>query len=268
MKPALEEALNRYRGGTNDHIRALIEAVDAGQALANIVDEVLDGDDGLYTDDGPRLEDALDEYIKVVGDSSLGIASGRTSVGNNEAQNPPRVYSGQDMVGDPGPWEATSPDLDAPSYDIEIIDQGFEPGTYGGWTIQFKAVGAPRLSYQKSDPILEAFIRLERAPENAPRLGSGGSTALATREPSDLGDVMTGGGVEGNVLRGFTGAAVVEVAPVAIGNAPIMPSDEVVAEACGKAIRAHVAAVAEERKRLSVTENVESIVGRKMTVKG
>lgn len=177
------------------------------------------------------------------------------------------VYSGQDMIGDPGPWEATV----EPEYEIEIIDQGFEPGTYGGWTVQFRAIGAPRLSYQKQDPILEAFVKLETAPQDAPKLGSGGSTALvrASNGP-DIGAVMMAGGPEGGILRGFTGAALVEAAPVVYGNAPVaMPSDEKIAEACSRSLRAHLEAVKAEKARLEITETVEqSVVGKRLKVRG
>lgn len=162
------------------------------------------------------------------------------------------------------------PDPDAVEYDIEIIDQGFEPGTYDGWSVQFKALGAPKLSYQTQDPILEAFVRLEKAPEGAPRLGTGGSTALArTSEGTDIAAAMMGGGAEGGVLRGFTGAALVEVAPVVVGNAPVaLPSDERIAEACGRSLRAHLEAVKAERARLAVTETTEaSVIGKRLKVK-
>lgn len=176
---------------------------------------------------------------------------------------------GVDRVGDPGPWEATADPN--PEYEIVILDQGFEPGTYDGWSVQFQAIGAPRLSYQKQDPILEAFVRLEKAPENAPKLGKGGSTALArASDGPDIAAAMMAGGAEGNVLRGFTGAALVESMPVVHGNAPVaLPSDERIIEACQRSLRAHIEAVKAEQARLAVTETTESsVVGKRLRVKG
>lgn len=269
----LQEALDLWRkmGDLNkDGIKVLVAAVEAGEVLANVVDSVLNGAaDGVLLD---VLDDALDEYIKVVGEESDldsdsdsehtdGTASSRLTPEEQVTLDRSLQYA-QVLYGPGTPPPAIE-------YAIEIVDQGFEPGTYGGWTIQFKVEGLPRLSYQKADPVLEAFIRLERAEPGTPRLASGGSSALArTDEGTKLSEVMMGGGQEGNVLRGFTGAAVVEVAPVVVGNAPVtMPSDEVIAKACRVSIDKHLVSVAEEAKRLAITENVESIVGRKMTVK-
>lgn len=241
----LQEALDLWRkmGDLNkDGIAMLVAAVEAGERLADRLDTILSEER-----DFASLDRALDDYIKAI-----------------TLDAPGALVDTFDTLG-------VAPDPDAPTtpYDIEIVDQGFEPGTYVGWTIQFKVKDLPRLSYQKTDPVLEAFIRLERAPDNAPRLASGGSSALARVDEgsSRLAEVMMGGGQEGSVLRGFTGAAVVEVAPVVVGNAPVLPSDDVIAAACRASIEKHLAAVAEERKRLAVTENVESSVGRKMTVK-
>ncbi len=170
-----------------------------------------------------------------------------------------------------GEIPATTEPVDEPvtDYDIEILDQGYEPGTYAGWTVQFQVANLPRLSYQKSDPILDAYIPLERAADNAPRLGSGGGAALARVDESErISTAMMGGGAEGNILRGFTGAALVEVPAKAIGNAPTArPSDEAIRAACRKAIEVHLDAVRGERSRLDITEGTdESIVGRKMKV--
>lgn len=154
-------------------------------------------------------------------------------------------------------------------YDIEIIDHGFEPDTYAGWNVQFQVKGLPRLSYQKQDPILDAFIPLERAPENALKLGTGSSSAALARtdEGEKLTTAMMGGGQEGNILRGFTGAAVVEVRPVTHGNAPTMlPPEDKLRAACRRSIDRHLAAVAEERKRLVVTETGDQVIGKKLKV--
>lgn len=164
-----------------------------------------------------------------------------------------------------------APNPDAPDYDITVLDHGFEPGTYGGWTVQFQVAGLPRLSYQTQDPILEAFIPLERAPDTAPRLSAGGGSALARTDESGsaLAETMLGGTAEHNILRGFAGAAVVESAPKTVGNAPVeLPSDERIAEACRRPIREHLAAVAAEKARLSVTEGGEAVVGKKLKVRG
>lgn len=154
-------------------------------------------------------------------------------------------------------------------YDIEIIDHGFEPDTYAGWNVQFQVKGLPRLSYQKQDPILDAFIPLERAPENALKLGTGSSSSALARtdESEKLTTAMMGGGQEGNILRGFTGAAVVEVRPVTHGNAPTMlPPEDKLRAACRRSIDRHLAAVAEERKRLVVTETGDQVIGKKLKV--
>lgn len=218
-------------------------AVDAGGMRDTLAEIIEDG--GL-----DYLLDQMEGGIEY-GNYALGVAA------VTAAPEPPRE----------------SVDFAPAEYDIEIVDQGFEPGTYGGWSIQFRVKDLPRLSYQSADPILDAFVRLETAEPDAPKLssgGGGGGSALARTddEASKLSEVMMGGGQEGGVLRGFTGAAVVEVAPVVFGNAPVaMPSDERIAAACRASVDAHLAAVAEERKRLAVTETVEtSVVGKKMKV--
>lgn len=155
--------------------------------------------------------------------------------------------------------------------DIELVitDQAFEP-SYGGWNIQFQAIGAPRLAHQSTDPCLEAYVKLEVV-DTSRRLTSGGSTSLARVDEDDEPSkhalsMLADGTAEGNILASGLGAGSVDTGPVR--EVPLaMPSEEAILAAMQRSLEVHLEKVREERARLRVTETAESFVGKSFKIR-
>lgn len=157
-------------------------------------------------------------------------------------------------------------DIPSTDYELRIIDQAFDPD-YGGWCAHFEAIGAPRLSHQSRDPVLEAYVRLEAAPANAKRLGSGSQQGSALVREAETPQSVFDRTPEMAVLQNAFGAAFIETdAPK---NVPIgMPTEEQLLAAMQKSLVKHLEKVREERARLSVTEQGATFVGKTFKVKG
>ncbi len=163
--------------------------------------------------------------------------------------------------------------FDENTIELVVTDQAFEP-SYGGWNVQFQAVGAPRLAHQNTDPCLEAFVKLDVTPTSLrlesgqPKKGSALVRAGSDDDALNLADVMLGGGQEGAVLRGAFGAAMVEEAGAGERHIPLaMPDDAKLLVAMRASLEKHLEKVREERARMKVTDKAEAVIGRRFRMK-
>lgn len=246
----------------DDWVRGLDAETTAERILNRLPQEIQEALRAhCYQSDAPRrLEDEADEEIQefnAPGSLLQELLDGDAV----EAEEIRAIAAAPRTVVEP---------VDVPSTDYELVitDQAFEP-SYGGWNVQFQAVGAPRLAHQSSDPSLEAFVRLEIV-DTSKRLASGRGTAMTlvrdVDEPSRQALSILTGTSEGNILATGLGAASIDTGQVT--EVPReLPNDERLLAAMKKSLEVHLQKVRDERARLKVTEAGAGFVGKSFKVK-